>query len=59
MKEEYINLELVKNETSHRFEMTVEGYTAFIDYKEKTENMANTYGSPERIGRERCCYCHH
>lgn len=37
MKEEYINLELVKNETSHRFEMTVEGYTAFIDYKEKTE----------------------
>ena len=35
MKEEYINLDLVKNEAAHRFEMTVDGYTAFIDYKEK------------------------
>lgn len=34
MKEEYIGLPLVKNETVHQFQLTVEGHTAFIDYKE-------------------------
>ena len=34
MKEEYKNIELVKNETAHRFEMTVDGNTAIIEYKQ-------------------------
>ncbi|WP_341834635.1 GNAT family N-acetyltransferase [Chitinophaga pollutisoli] len=34
MKEEYIGLPLVKNETDHQFELTVEGHTAIIVYKE-------------------------
>ncbi len=34
MKEEYIGLPLVKNETDHQFELTLEGHTAIIVYKE-------------------------
>lgn len=34
MKAEYIDLPLVKNETGHQFELTVEGHTAIIVYKE-------------------------
>lgn len=34
MKAEYIALPLVKNEAIHHFELTVEGHTAFIYYKE-------------------------
>ncbi len=34
MKEEYLSLELIKNETDKRFEMNVEGHTAIITYKE-------------------------
>jgi hypothetical protein len=34
MKDEYKNLELVKNETTQRFEMSVDGNKAIIEYKE-------------------------
>lgn len=34
MKEEFLNLALVKNEETKRFELTVDGHTAFIDYEE-------------------------
>jgi predicted GNAT family acetyltransferase len=33
----YEEIKLVNNETDHRFELTVEGYTAFIDYKIKKD----------------------
>lgn len=34
MKEEFINLPLIKNEETKRFELTVDGHIAFIDYEE-------------------------
>nr|WP_317630610.1 GNAT family N-acetyltransferase [uncultured Flavobacterium sp.] len=34
MKEEYVDLQVVKNTGNNRFELTVEQHTAFIDYKE-------------------------
>ncbi len=34
MKNEYVNLQLVKNEKENRFEMIVDGSTAIIEYKE-------------------------
>jgi len=34
MKEEYVHLPLVKNETAHQFEMEVEGQLAIIAYEE-------------------------
>ncbi len=40
MKQEYINLELVKNEATNRFEMVVEGETAIIEYKEYPGKIA-------------------
>ncbi|ATL47992.1 GNAT family N-acetyltransferase [Chitinophaga caeni] len=35
MKAEYLELPLVKNDETHRFELTVSGHTAFIDFKER------------------------
>lgn len=35
MKEEFISLAVTKNTTNHRYELVVDGYTAFIDYKEE------------------------
>jgi len=40
MKDEYKNLELVKNETVHRFEMNVDRNTAIIEYKEYPGKIA-------------------
>mgnify|MGYP003449594583 CR=1 FL=1 len=40
MKEEYIKLELEKNETSNRFEMNVNGNTAIIEYKQYPGKIA-------------------
>lgn len=40
MKEEYIKLELVKNETENRFEMNVDGNSAIIEYKEYPGKIA-------------------
>lgn len=34
MKEEFLSLPLHKNEDNKRFELTVDGHTAFIDYEE-------------------------
>lgn len=40
MKQEYVNLEMVNNEAGSRFEMDVDGYTAFIEYKQYPGKMA-------------------
>lgn len=34
MKEEFLNLPLFKNETTNRFELTVDDHIAFIEYEE-------------------------
>jgi uncharacterized protein len=40
MKDEYIKLELVKNETGNRFEMNVNGNIAIIEYKQYPGKIA-------------------
>lgn len=35
MKEEFLNLAVAKNEATKRFELTVGGHIAFIDYEEE------------------------
>lgn len=35
MKEEFLNLNVVKNQDQNRFELHVDGHIAFIDYKQK------------------------
>ena len=40
MKDEYVRLELVKNEKESQFEMVVDGHTAIIVYKEYPGKMA-------------------
>jgi predicted GNAT family acetyltransferase len=40
MKDEYKNLELVKNDTTQRFEMSVDGNKAIIEYKEYPGKIA-------------------
>lgn len=40
MKEEYVKLELEKNETSNRFEMNVNGNLAIIEYKQYPGKIA-------------------
>ncbi len=37
MKEEFVNLNVVKNEINNRFELNVDGHIAFIDYKQKDQ----------------------
>ena len=39
MNEELIPLEVIKNEKTARFELTVDGYIAFIDYKQEGEEI--------------------
>ncbi len=39
MKEEYLNLPLVKNEAEHRFEMKVGEFIAFIEYKQSSHKI--------------------
>lgn len=39
MNEELITLEVIKNEKTARFELTVDGYIAFIDYKQEGEEI--------------------
>ncbi|WAC38995.1 GNAT family N-acetyltransferase [Pedobacter sp. SL55] len=50
MKEEFLNLPVIKNEETKRFELTVDGHTAFIDYEEneKTIKLIHTE-SPEAL----------
>jgi predicted GNAT family acetyltransferase len=52
MKEEFLNLPLV-NEESQRFELTVDGYTAFIDYQENAEviRLVHTESPTELAGK--------
>lgn len=40
MKPEFDNIPLVKNEDKKRFEIEVNGYFAFIDYKENSRQIA-------------------
>ena len=50
MKPEYENLNVVKNEDEKRFQLTVDGYTAFIDYKEKSNDIYLIHTeSPEEL----------
>ena len=53
MKEEFIALNVVKNNSNHRFELTVDGFTAFIDFKEKDNviKLIHTESPPELAGR--------
>ena len=53
MKEEFLNLELIKNETAHRFEMKVGEYMGFIEYKQSGDKMTlvHTEVQPELEGK--------
>ncbi|RAI97881.1 hypothetical protein LX64_04931 [Chitinophaga skermanii] len=53
MKDEYVSLPLVKNEAKEQFELTVDGYTAFIVYKEKGTKtyLIHTEAPPELEGK--------
>ena len=51
MNEELQNLEIVKNEVTQRFELTVDGYTAFIDYKQDNNIIKLIHTEvPEELG---------
>ena len=52
MKPEFENIALVKNENKSRFEINVNGHFAFIDFKEKENNIAlvHTEAEPELTG---------
>ncbi len=50
MKEEFSAIPVTKNEANHRFELTIDGYTAFIDYREKDSNITLIHTeSPEEL----------
>lgn len=53
MKEEFLNLPVLKNEETKRFELTVDGYIAFIDYEEneKIIKLIHTESPEELAGR--------
>lgn len=53
MKEEFLSLEVNKNIETKRFELIVDGHTAFIDYKEngKTIQLIHTESPEELAGR--------
>ena len=50
MKAEFENIPLNKNDVSKRFELTVDGYTAFIDFKERNNSITLIHTeSPEEL----------
>ena len=50
MKPEFENIDVVKNDSNHRFELTVDGHIAFIDFKEKDNTIALIHTeSPEAL----------
>lgn len=50
MKAEFEHIPVVKNNETQRFELTVDGYTAFIDFKEHNEVIALIHTeSPEEL----------
>ncbi|MCA5004370.1 GNAT family N-acetyltransferase [Sphingobacterium bovistauri] len=53
MKPEFENIPVVKNEEAKQFQLTVEGYTAFIDYKERNQviSLIHTESPEELAGR--------
>jgi predicted GNAT family acetyltransferase len=53
MKPEYEELKLVKNEEKNRFELSVDGFTSFIDYKERPGviTLIHTESPEELAGR--------
>lgn len=53
MKEEYLNLEVYKNTETNRFELIVDGFTAFIDYKKEASiiKLIHTESPEELSGR--------
>lgn len=53
MKPEFEELNLVKNEENHRFELSVDGFTSFIDYKERPGviSLIHTESPEELAGR--------
>ena len=53
MKPEYKDLPLIKNEEKQRFEVNIDGYFAFIDYKERgdTISLIHTEVDPALAGR--------
>ena len=53
MKPEYIDLPVIKNSEAKRFELTVDRYTAFIDYKEHNDviTLIHTESPEELAGR--------
>ncbi|MTG97735.1 N-acetyltransferase [Myroides albus] len=53
MKDEFLNLNLYKNMQGNRFELTVDGYTAFIDFQEegKVIKLIHTESPEELAGR--------
>ncbi|UYW00296.1 N-acetyltransferase [Flavobacterium agricola] len=52
MKQEYIDLDIVKNLITNRFELEVNGFTAFIDFKESGSviKLIHTETAPELAG---------
>ena len=51
MKPEFENTPLIKNDTQSRFQITVDGYTAFILFKEIDKDISLIHTeSPEEIG---------
>ena len=53
MKEEFLTLPLVKNEETKRFELTVDGHIAFIEYEEdeKIIKLIHTESPEASAGR--------
>ena len=53
MKEAYISLQVVKNDATHRFELTVDGYIAFIDFIQRGNiiRLIHTESPPELAGK--------
>ena len=53
MREEYLDLQVNKNTDTKRFELSVDGYTAFIDYIEegKIIKLVHTESPEELAGR--------
>lgn len=51
MKEEFLPLDVIKNDTTHRFELTVDGVIAFIDFKQKDQLIKLIHTEvPETLG---------
>lgn len=51
MKDEFITVPLIKNETKRRFEIEIDGHIAFIDYKDYGSQIALVHTEvPELLG---------